>query len=279
MGFRPDLDLSGILSSFDRWVTPDQEDVDDAPESDGIKFAEPTRLGWGPLEWSASTELATRIVFRWDVNGYYAALGVKPEVTRKELREAYQAKDGQSSVRLTHILKMLLNPEIRKRYDETPLGEPFFDEMSEADLKRRAHREAGRRSAAGKVVSGEDVLGEWGFTLLDPGVDTVTSNRQDSSRQAAQWSYSYYGWKTNSFLTDVDVLQQWQAAISRTAADRLVTQLVSIGVTGSSDRPFILKEVDGRMVIFFSEGEEPTDTIARQAIDEFIDSSQFTEIH
>lgn len=279
MGFGSDLDLSGILSGFDRWLTPDQEAPDDAPEVDGIKFPEPTRLGWGPVDWSTSTELAVRIVFKWDVNRYYAALGVKPDATRKELREAYQAKGGQSSVMLTHILKMLLNPEIRRQYDECPLGEPFFDEMSEAELKRKAHQEAGRRSAAGKAVSGEDVLGEWGFELLESGVDTVSPNGQDLSRKAAQWNYSYYGWKTTAFLTDVEALQKWQVALSRMAAEQSVTPVVSIGVTGLPDRSFILKEVDDRRVIFFSEGEEPTDTIARKAIIALTDSSRFTPVH
>lgn len=272
MGFRPDLDLSGILSNFAQWVSPDEEERDDAPEADGIKFPEPARLGWGPVEWSTSTVLAERIVFKWDVNRYYAALGVKPDATRKELREAYQRKDGQSSVMLTHILKMLLNPEIRRRYDECPLGEPFFDEQSEAELKRKAHMEAGRRSAAGKAVSGEEILDEWGFVLLDPGVDSVSSNRQDLPRKAAPWNYSYYGWRTTAFLTDVDAIQQWQECLSRAAAEHSVSPVVSIGVAGLSDRSFILKEVDGRKVIFFSEGEKPTDTIARKAIIEFTDS-------
>lgn len=272
MGFRPDLDLSGLMSSFGQWLSPDEEERDDAPEADGIKFPEPVRLGWGPVEWSTSTTLATRIVFKWDVNRYYAALGVKPDATRKELREAYQRKNGQSSVMLTHILKLLLNPELRKRYDESPLGEPFFDEVSEAELKRKAHMEAGRRSAAGKAVSGEEVLDEWGFVLLDPGVDTVSSNRQDHSRKATPWNYSYYGWKTTAFLTDVEVLQQWQECLSRAAAEQSVSPVVSIGVTGLSDWSFILERVDGRTVIFFSEGEEPTDTIARKAIIEFSDS-------
>lgn len=272
MGFRPDLDLSGILSNFTQWVTPDREDQDDAPEADGIKFPEPARLGWGPVEWSTSTVLAKKIVFKWDVNNYYAALGVKPDATRKELREAYQRKNGQSSVMLTHILKMLLNPEIRQRYDESPLGEPFFDEMSEAELKRKAHMEAGRRSAAGKTISGEDVLDEWGFVLLDPGVDSVTPKRQDQSRKADTWSYSYYGWRTNAFLTDVDTIRRWQELLSTVASEHSVAPVVSIGVTGLSDRPFIMKDVDGRRVIFFSEGEEPTDSIARKAIIEFTDS-------
>jgi hypothetical protein len=271
VGARPDLDLSGLLSAFDRWLIPDREEPDDAPEADGVKFPEPVRLGWGPDRWSTSTELAPRIVFKWDVNGYYAALGVHPDANRRELREAYQARDGQGSAYLTYVFKQLLNAEVRAAYDDSPLGYPFLDDYQDEKLKRDASQEAGRRSRDGESVSKDDVLGEWGYILIDreSGVDSVSSKVEDRDRKAEPLRYSYYGWKTSSFMPNAETLQGWQVALASAAATLKVAPKLSFGITGLSDRSFILAEVDGQPVIFFPEGEEPTDSVAREAIEAF----------
>jgi hypothetical protein len=270
VGERPSLDLSSLLSSFDRrWLTPDTEEEDDAPEADGVKFPEPVRLGWGPHQWSASTELAVPIALRWDVNGYYAALGVEPTATRRQLREAYQALDGQSSVYLTYVLKQLLNPVTRAAYDNAPLGYPFLDDYQNEALQRRASHEAGRRSREGAATSKDQVLDEWGYVMVDEGVDSVSQSGEDRDRKAEPMRYSYYGWRTSSFLPDTEILQRWQAVLAAAAATLKVAPKLSFGVTGLSDQSYILNAVDGQPVIFFPEGEEPTDSVAREAIEEF----------
>jgi hypothetical protein len=276
VGARPDLDLTSLLEGFNRkWLFSDTEGIDDAPEEDGVRFPDPVRLGWGPDRWSASTELAVPIVFVWDVNGYYAALGVDPKASRKELREAYQALDGQASAYLTYVFKQLLDPEVRAAYDRSPLGCPYMDEYQENDLKRRAAQEAGRRSGKGKTTTPKTVLGEWGYTLDDSEerVDTVSSDREDRSRKAEPLRYSYYGWRTSSFLPDTEQLQEWQRLLTAAAALLRVAPQISFGVTGSSDQPYILQEVRGQQVIFFPEGEEPTEEVALAAINQLCDFS------
>jgi hypothetical protein len=275
VGARPDLDLSVLLEGFNRtWLFPDQEGIDDAPETNGIKFPEPVRLGWGPDQWSASTELAVPIVFIWDVNGYYASLGVGHQATRKELRQAYQALDGQESAYLTYVFKQLLDPEVRAEYDRSPLGAPFLDDYQGDDLKRRAAKEAGLRSEKGKPTSPKDVLYEWGYTSGDQpeGVDSVSSDLEDHSSKAEPLRYSYYGWKTSTFLPDTEQLQEWQRLLTAAAAKLRVAPKISFGVTGSSDRPYILHTVHGQTVIFFPEGEEPTEEVAFEAIDQLCKS-------
>lgn len=271
MGQRPDLDLSGILAAFDRrWLTPDQEVVvRNVPEQDGLKFPLPQRFGLGPDVWSASTELAVPVRFRWDVNGYYAALGVSPQATRRELREAYQVLEGQSSPYLTYVFKQLLNPETRAAYDAAPLGQMFLDEYTQRDLKRRAKTEAHRRSSRGEFTTAEQVMDDWGYVTEDggEGVDTVSPTEQNSPRRAARLEYSYYCWRTTKFLVDEELLQQWQRVLTATAAELGIAPRLSFGITSVSDRPYILEQVGDRVVIFFPEGEEPTESVAQEAIE------------
>lgn len=272
MGERPPLDLSGILAAFDRrWLFADtEEEVRDVPEQDGLKFPTPTRLGAGPDVWSSCTELALPFVPRWDVNGYYRALGVSPLASRRELREAYQAKDGQSSAYLTYVFKQLLDPEVRAAYDAAPLGQPFLDDYAQDDLKRKAKVEAGERSARGRFTSSEDVLNEWGYVVEDEsGVDSVSPTRQDLPRKAERLEYAYYGWRTTKFLVDEGVLRKWQETLTKTAAQLGIAPKLSFGITSVSDRPYILEAVGDRAVIFFPEGEEPTESVAREAIEAF----------
>lgn len=290
MGRRPDLDLSGILASFDRrWLSPDVEEKPEyVPEEGGLKFPVPLRLGAGPDTWSTCTELAVPFAPKWDVNGYYRALGVHPDATRRELREAYQALNGQSSAYLTEVFKFLLNDEERAHYDAAPLGQPYLDRITERGLKERARREARMRSAlTGRKVSPSQVLGEWGYELHDEddsdiqgdngasvprpreGVDSVSPTGQDLPRKAKrdQMEYSYYAWNTSSFVQDEALLSRWQEALSSAASRSSTAPKLSFGITSVSDGPFILREVEQRPVIFFPEGSEPTEDVARQALE------------
>lgn len=289
MGERPSLDLTGILADFDRrYLMPDKEEKPEyVPELNGLKFPKPMRLGAGPDLWSTCTELAVPARFKWDVNGYYRALGVSPDATRRELREAYQALDGQSSAYLTEVFKFLLNDDQRADYDATPLGQPYLDRLTERALKDRARREAKMRTAlTGRQVSAKQVLGEWGFEVFDDdesdihgdngasvprprqGVDSVTPTGQDLPRKTTRdrLEYSYYAWNTSDFMHDEALLIRWQGALSAVASSTGTAPRVSFGITSVSDGPFILREVGNRQVIFFPEGEEPTEEIARQAL-------------
>lgn len=284
MGFRPDLDLSAILGLHERML-PSAEEAEAMRKSqdqdDSLRYETPVRLGWGPDRWSTSMALVPVVHVCHDVNGYYRELGVDWRATRKELMQAYMAKDGQSSVRLTYVFKQLLDPLIREAYDKSPKGEPFLDDYTQDDLKKRAHMEASRRSGLGEVVSAEDVLGEMGYVTLDEeeGVDTVRATRQDLSQRKAGrgWRYSYYAWQTREFVQDESRLQEWQDLLSKSSVERMGSSAeVAIGVTsmlGLSDRPFIIETVGNKPVIFFSTEAEPTSDVATQALTEFLTSS------
>jgi hypothetical protein len=278
MGARPDLDLSGILGSYTD-VLPTPETVDALRKAErqdsALCYERPARLGWGPDRWSTSMALVPVERVCHDVNGYYRELGVDWRATKKELREAYQALDGQSSTRLTYVFKQLLDPVTREAYDRAQKGEVFLDDYTEEDLKRRAHREAAERSQRlGQTVTSDEVLDEWGYVDLDEEeVDSVKAVRQDRTRRRAeQWNYSYYAWRTKSFVQDEARLQEWQLLLSAEASRQGSHPEMGIGVTSVSDQPYMMDYVHGRPVLFFSTETEPDQGIASQAFAEFLNS-------
>lgn len=282
MGFRPDLDLTAILDLHER-VLPSPEEAEalrrvQEPD-DSLRYDTPVRLGWGPDRWSTSTALVPVEPVCYDVNGYYRELGVDWRASRKELREAYVAKNGQESPRLTYIFKQLLDPVVREAYDKTPQGEVFLDDYTEADLSRRAHEEAGKRALLGLEDSVEDVLADWGYVVLDrEEVDNVRAVRQDRPQRTrrSEWNYSYYAWKTEDFVQDEARLQEWQKLLSKAAAQAGRSPDVSIGLTSLtllSDHRFIIETVGGKPVIFFSTEDEPAMEVAEHALSEILEST------
>jgi len=283
MGSRPDLDLTAILAQHQPTL-PSPEEVEAMRKvqepDDSLRYETPVRLGWGPDRWSTSTALVPVERVCHDVNGYYRELGVDWRATRRELMEAYVARDGQSSARLTYIFKQLLNPQVREAYDKMPKGELFLDDYTQDDLKRRAHEEASRRSTLGQSVSAEQVLDDWGFVTLDgeEGVDTVKAVGNDRTRKAAgePWRYSYYAWKTENFVQDVSRLQEWQKLLTLAAAQTGSATEMAIGVTSMtrlSDQWFIIEHVNDKPVVFFFTDVEPTAEIASEAVAEFLNFS------
>lgn len=277
------LDLSALLPQYREFLpdVPVQAGPELMPDAqDGRKYPFPTRLGDGPVTWSCSRTLAVRRPVVYDVNGYYRELGVKHDANRRELREAYQAQDGQSSPRLTYVLRQLLDPVVREAYDRSPLGRPFLDDYVEDTVKRQAAREAQKRtSQTGSFTSAEQVLGDWGYILLDDDgdgepLDTVASVRQDQGSQAVattpRWGYASYAWQTTSYLRDEATLVAWQAALTRVADARGLSQPnLAIGTTAMSEVCIMLDEYHGQHVAFFPEEAEPSDQIAGEALDAF----------
>ncbi len=274
-GFRAPLDLTEIMALHER-VLPSREEQEamrqDQRPDDKLRYECPVRLGWGPAKWSTSMALVPVEHVCHDVNGYYRELGVHWRATRKELREAYVAKDGPNDARLTYVFKQLLDPVTREAYDKSPKGELFLDDYTEDDLKRRAHEEAARRSGLGQAVSRDEVLDEWGYQVLDDtpeGVDRVRAMGNDRPRRAERkpWGYSYWAWQTKDFVQNEARLQQWQKLLAVAAVQYGEIPEVVLGVTSMSDQPFMLEDISGDTVVFFSTEQEPTAEIATQVIE------------
>lgn len=209
------------------------------------------------------------LIIVWDVNGYYKALGVSPYATRRELMQGYVAKDGQSSTYLTYVFKQLLNPETRKAYDTTPLGERYLDEYFQEELRRNAAKTAMERSKTGRAVTGQDILDEWGFELQseEPGGSEIP-DFHPPRRRSRTFEFGYYAWMTSGYLQDEEKLAEWQSILVSEAAQMGITTRIAIGVTGQDEEAgyMIDNDLEDRPVIYLTEQAEITSEMARKAL-------------
>lgn len=223
---------------------------------------EPHLVGWGPVEFSTSLEVMPFLRIVWDVNGYYRELGVSPDVTRREIREAYQKKRGWRSPRLTFIMTQLLDLDIRDRYDRSPIGSMFIDEYVETFLRAKAAQEISEMRMKG-------LLSEAEFRELD--LDPLDFFAEDSnlSDQGSivitpeEWRWSYYLW--GSDCDDKERLRQWQELLIGTLGEWKEHHQLAIGFVGNSNIPYEIRAVGYRKVVFLNDLEQPTEALAESA--------------
>lgn len=279
-GFREHLDLSGIVDRFEV-LNPNYKPAE--PREEWAKPGEgepPERAGIGPLTASTCRSLALAgPQWAWDPNRYYRDLGIGwPYVhaTKKDLREAYQAVDGQASDRLTYCFKQLLT--IRTWYDALPLGELWMDDIYVQErMAKRAAAEASRRTAMGKHTRDEDVLDEWGYTKLteDESKEVEAARRLDEDRSkrlnqpsqlnsvGADWHYSFYLWKTTE--ADLDRLAAWQSGLI-SAVDPEVIPTLTVGMMGKQPQDYVIAKVGDTWVVFLHHKAEVSPDLVRKAV-------------
>lgn len=255
--------------------------------------SEPVLVGYGPPECSSCTALSVLPDCIYDVNGYYRDLGVSPRATRRELREAYQSKDGQSSVRLTYVFKQLLNPETRFAYDCTPLGEVFLDDYVREALSRKVREEMSRRMAdladAGIDLSmvdpdslQRDVAAGMGYQYVEDEepsdtpsetVDGASIVKQDSVRPA-KFEFSYYLWALRPRQDEETLgrLAEWQRLLVSALSGAGRPCKFAVGLHGKEHR-WVQARVGYRTVFFLNQHEAPTEELAAQAVSVFVRNS------
>lgn len=225
--------------------------------------------GYGPLLASTCQELIP--TYPVDVNGYYRELGIpsgaKP--TRKQLREAYQALDGQNSARLTAIFKLLLDDDVRTDYNRRKVGDVLFDDLFSEEINRSALATARQRGA-----SQDEVLDEWGLSKKDmkppmPEAEirsyAPTSPRSVSSVRV-RWPWSYY--REYSVEIDTDRLSQWQQLLVR----YIPVRRFAVGYTGVG-YPFSVQVIGGEWTVLLNEDMEPTEEMADKVRQEVLQNA------
>lgn len=281
-GFRKPLDLSEIYEDFNaRWartstaggkITSSTEEAEERrallhePEN-------PMKVGRGPADFSTCTVLVPSPQVCWDVNGYYRTLRVHWKATRKELMSAYQAFGPMPTAYQTHCFKQLLNPEIRRAYDASPLGEPFLDdEYVQAYLKRQAADEARKRSQAGTFTTAEEVIKEnFDFHAdtpegdLDEGsLEEDASATDDLSEDDATfvWPYGFYLWKTRERDDSMRRMADWQQMLVAAIAERGEVVRLGVGCLGRMAHPYVVAQVGNQRVVFLNDNTSPSEDLA-----------------
>lgn len=210
-----------------------------------------------------------------DVNGYYRALGVPRDASRKDLAAAYRAHNGEEDPHLTYIFRQLLNPRTRARYDATPPGQRFYDQHLHTEILRAASQRAARENAAyGTAKSAHDILSDHGIhppkgegEFLAPRVPggfdgTRTEDRQPPLHPSQAWPYAYL--LLDSTCDDVARLAQWQHDVGRALAERGCHRF-AVGYHGIPDRPFLVATDLGIPVVFLHESTPVTREIVAAA--------------
>jgi hypothetical protein len=277
MGFRRELDLTDIVADYELFGgRSDRRRVDAReflPPSEPSTPPPDDPARYGPLDrlWASScTVLQPFRPVIWDVNGYYAALGVSPYATRRELRQAYEALGGPDDRYLTYVFHQLLNRATRRKYDAMTLGEVFLDDIVAEEMRRRAAAESGRRSDKGEEVSADDILDEWGYTILND-EESAELDRLDSSPAPGKdrpyqesWGYSYYLWRT--WERDAALLKLWQALLVRKLSEAGHSIRFAVGSAAALQGGYELVQEDEDFIFFVEQGTIPTPDLAQQAV-------------
>lgn len=223
----------------------------------------------GPTAFSTCVELVPVADLPiYDVNGYYRELGFDwpyKGITRKDLREAFYAHDGEGDERLTYCLKQLLDKEVRARYDTHPPGWPMDDLYSWRLVERLAADWASERSSeSGEMVSARDYLASLG---LRPPDQTESEEGEEvpelvQSFLASVWPYGYY--LLHSRRYDDATLSEWQRIIISACANEGLSLQLALGYVGRTERSWAIYNFDNDLVIFLNENQQPTNEVAQE---------------
>jgi hypothetical protein len=226
------------------------------------------RLGWGnPPRASACGEVAVHPSFVWDVCGYYLRLGVHWTATKKELRLAFLLLDPQQQdEHLLYCLTQLLDDVTRRAYDRMELGGIFtWDREVAAALRRRAAREAGRRTKEGQEVTADEVMDEMGFPCQQPQQALPEAPVPSRSRWTAQWGYYLIVGPQGAPRADPVLLEAWQGMIAAALRERGISMAFAVG-QGQGDSPVVLRDINEPCIFVFNQkGASPQQ--AREAIE------------
>lgn len=222
----------------------------------------PRAINSGPIQFSTNVGLEKWPTVVWDVNHYYAELEIHWSASNKEIREAYQRLDGQSSSRLTYIVKQLLDPEIRRGYDATQFGSVFFDryiaEYVKAEMMRDSVAENGRMLTYDEQVEqGNETIDLSKFINKSVGRDWSDDVEKDN-----RWKWGYY--LLNTEIYDTEKLRIWQQSLIKELSQRDIIMDLSVGLkSGLSD----VRVIQSKVVAFLGlDDEDYLDEIVQQII-------------
>lgn len=201
-----DHDVTGLWNNIPD-PGPDLRDAEHV--GDGPDGAPVILVGNGARAASSCRALERRRPggdFVFDVNGFYAALGVSPDATVEEITRAYHDMGGQDDAWLTETLMILRDPDKRAAYDRMLPHQRFNDSTTYAEVRRVEAMEALREGIPRTgTVSDQSVYGgarrtrEWGSAYTKS-----TSDKQPP------WQYAYYLWHLLYRDSAVDQLPEWQ---------------------------------------------------------------------
>lgn len=247
----------------------------------------PRRVGEAPVVFSTCTELAPRWRFVWDVNSYYRDLGVHWAAGRRQLKDAYLARDGQRSQRLTYVLAQLLDATTRRQYDAMPPLSVFPDRYVIEEAERQLKVEIARRIMERGITEDEadaSVIADGLKTSAThqqqvdemlAGCDDQVAPPQDETPPAPPaFPWGHYLWRS----PDVDdrVLAVWQRRVVRAAVERGIRARIAVGACGRVPHRVLVTKVGQVTVVWLNHQYEPSEEAAALAADAILRSTSTT---
>lgn len=238
----------------------------------------PMLVGGEVAEFSTSGVLVLYRPRIWDVNGYYRDLGADPYATKAELREAFQARDGSNSTRLTYVLKQLLDDDVRARYDATPAGSIFFDAVIAEAVRNRVTQETAERRLAGDILADDEypdqevemahLMGR-AFSLIDR-----ESRRVEDGPRHQRWAW--YEWKVTNVTYSLGLVTRWRDMLVAVAQDCGLALRLAVGIfdwpqVPEEGKQVFVTPVGYRLVAFLHYAHEPTEHDAVEALHQLLD--------
>jgi hypothetical protein len=206
----------------------------------------PCLVGTGPSECSTSLALERFPSIIWDTNRYYADLGVPVMATRKQIRDRYLEHtriNGSASLRMTQIVEVLLNPQRRRSYDCTPLGQFYYDQVFEdalyAELLDEFHRLEQETPEAAQSLKAQ----------VEDHLQAAQEYHQEQQELRSTYGmWSYYVWGT--FEGDPSDFPHWRCEIAKAFSKMGVVKPPRISM-GFTPTPGAFAHVVGNRVVVF----------------------------
>lgn len=297
MPFRDDV-FSGRYDSWEGWSNTSSSFTTSATTSTFSSGTSHIRLGIGPaavepspnphlrglpehVEASTETALELSPPIIWDTNHYYRLLGAPwpyRDATVAQMRRYYLEHGGPDDEEMTHALKQLRNPEVRRDYDITALGQRYLDKWVQEWLKKASLRVARERATTqrGKrmdiTLEAKNILREWGFVANDGDQQDVQRELPTLPPEVSDpdatvkipWAYSYYVWRSN--CDDTDRLGLWQELLVQEFVRVGVKRRFAVGYMGRQPQEWVAGEVRNRLVCFLDEDTVPTEEMAAKLV-------------
>lgn len=226
-------------------------------------------VGLGPVWWSTSRQIATRLAAPcYDVNGYYRTLGIPWPYTHasiRDLRKAYLARGGPDDARMTQAFVTFLNPVQKAIYDATPLGQKYLDPEERVRRKVESLRLSQQLRAQGMSV--EDALATGRYEVVD-NADKASDDDSNPARESTPYPYSIFLSDAEDY--DLGVLARWQEhlldAVQEVGAG---PGRMALGVTrGEGD--WVLGDSRGVTVCLFDRYKYPSHGVAVQVVHSYL---------
>jgi len=267
--FRPDIDLTDLWA---RIPGPTATLIAYGP--DGVPVI---LVGDGPrLCTSARAVVSLRPSRIYDVNGFYAALGVEPGADRHTLAKAYVALGGHGDPRLTEIMSILLDPDKRRAYDRMLPHQRFADTET---VQRLTNAESARRlreaDPLSSVFDTENVR-SGGQNTRESVHETAGRVPGNVTETDLTWGYAYYLWGVTYSASETADLPLWQQAVI-TALGALpgAAQQFAVGRCALGTDPVAIRVADVP-VAFLSAGTAPQQTLAERVANQLRALQQHT---